>query len=85
MAPPVIDDFGRVITEAPADEWPARCGIAMAICNMSQYFTQDLISFLFEFFVQKGLRDRSEEVRKAMLTAAVAAVNEHGKVSSDTF
>lgn len=80
MPPPILDNFGRVISEAPPDEWPARSGVAMAICKMSAFLEQEQISTLFQFLVEKGLGDRNEEVRKHMLTAAVAAVEEHGKV-----
>ncbi len=80
MPPPVLDSFGRVMSEAPPDQWPARCGIAMAVCKMSSSVSEDQISTLFKFYVEKGLGDRNEEVRKHMLNAAVAAVNDHGKV-----
>ena len=36
---------------------------------------------LFVFFVPTGLGDRNLEVRKHMLTAALKAVNDHGKVT----
>ena len=68
------------MSEAPPDEWPARSGIALAICKMSPYISEDQVEALFEFFVQKSLGDRSSEVRKHMLDAAVAVVNDHGKV-----
>ncbi len=85
MPPPVLDTFGRVVCEGPPDEWPARSGIAMAICKMSQYIPEEEVETLFEFFVQKSLGDRHEEVRKHMLNAAVAAVNDHGKVKIYVF
>ena len=75
-----MDKFGRVVSESPPDEFPARSGIAMALCKMSPHLPEDQIPVLFEFFVQKALGDRSEEVRKHMLVAAVAAVDDHGKV-----
>ena len=75
-----MDKFGRVVSESPPDEFPARCGIAMAVCKMSPHIREEQISQLFEFFVQKSLGDRNEDVRKHMLTAAVSAVNDHGKV-----
>ena len=80
MPPPLLDSFGRVISEQPPDEWPARSGIAMAICKMSPHISEDQVETLFEFFVQKALGDRSPEVRKHMLDAAVAVINDHGKV-----
>ena len=47
---------------------------------MSPYISEDQVETLFEFFVQNALGDRSSEVRKHMLDAAVAVVNDHGKV-----
>ena len=37
---------------------------------------------LFVFFVPTGLGDRSVEVRKHMLNAALKAINHHGKVTN---
>ena len=85
MPPPVLDAFGRIVSEQPPDEWPARSGIAMAICKMSPHISEDQVETLFEFFVQKALGDRSPEVRKHMLDAAVALVNDHGKVRFGTY
>lgn len=45
----------------------------------------DQIGVLFKFFVERGLQDRSEEVRKEMLAAALAAVNTHGKVTHSKY
>ena len=45
------------------------------------YMTLSQIEPLFGFFVEKGLGDRHDNVRKAMRSAATAVVNEHGKVS----
>lgn len=36
---------------------------------------------LFQFFVPDALNDRSPEVRKCMLDAALSTLNTHGKVS----
>ena len=85
MPPPELDSFGRIISEQPPDEWPARSGIAMAICKMSPHISEDQVETLFEFFVQKALGDRSPEVRKYMLDAAVAVINDHGKVRLGTY
>lgn len=81
MPPPVLDKFGRVVSESPPDEYSSRCGVALALHKMSKHMPKDQILVLFEFFVQKALGDRNEEVRKYMLTAAVAAIDDHGKVS----
>ena len=81
LPPPVLDSFGRVVSEAPPDEWAARAGVAEAIGKLSPCLQEsDQIESLFQFMVEKGLGDRNELVRKHMLQAAVLAINEHGKV-----
>ena len=84
LPPPILDDFGRVIADqVQQDNWPARCGIAMALEKISPILPQDQLLPLFHFYVQKGLRDRSADVRSHMRTAALAAINVHGKVCID--
>lgn len=80
MPPPVLDNLGRIMSEGPPDEWPARSGVALAINKMSPHISEDQVETLFEFFIQKAVGDRNEDVRKHMLDAAVAVVNDHGKV-----
>ena len=81
LPPPVLDDFGRVISDQQQqDNWPARCGIAMALEKISPILPHDQLLPLFHFYVQKGLRDRSQDVRSHMRTAALATINVHGKV-----
>ncbi|XP_043572024.1 eIF-2-alpha kinase activator GCN1 [Chiloscyllium plagiosum] len=77
--PPVLDALGRVISESPPDQWEARCGIALALNNLSQYLDGSQIKLLFQFFVPEALNDRHPEVRKCMLDAALSALNTHGK------
>lgn len=80
MPPTVLDQFGRVISEAAPDLYPARCGIAMAIGHIAHLLDPEQVELLFMFFVNTGLGDRKSEVRVEMLKAAVEAVNQHGKV-----
>ncbi len=84
LPPPELDTFGRVLAEAPPDQFPARSGIAMGIGHLTSCLPKDQIEPLFAFFVEKGLNDRHEEVRKHMLAAAVRAVDDHGKVRKQT-
>ncbi|XP_063049670.1 stalled ribosome sensor GCN1 [Engraulis encrasicolus] len=77
--PPVLDALGRVISEAPPDQWEARCGIALALNKMAQYLDESQVTPLFLFFVPDALNDRHPEVRKCMLDAALSALNTHGK------
>ncbi|XP_073321707.1 stalled ribosome sensor GCN1 [Pagrus major] len=77
--PPVLDALGRVISEAPPDQWEARCGIALALNKLSQYLEESQVTPLFLFFVPDALNDRHTEVRRCMLDAALAALNTHGK------
>jgi hypothetical protein len=84
MPPPVLDQFGRVISEPPIDQWQARSGIAMAIEKIVPNHEESQVVPLFELFVNKALGDRHEDVRKHMLDGAVAAINSHGKVGHIT-
>ncbi|MGH0163427.1 UNVERIFIED_CONTAM: hypothetical protein FKN15_071377 [Acipenser sinensis] len=77
--PPVLDALGRVISEAPPDQWEARCGIALALNKLSHYLDGSQVTPLFQFFVPEALNDRHAEVRKCMLDAALSALNTHGK------
>ncbi|XP_069038064.1 stalled ribosome sensor GCN1 [Lepisosteus oculatus] len=77
--PPVLDALGRVISEAPPDQWEARCGIALALNKLSQYLDSSQVTPLFLFFVPDALNDRHPEVRRSMLDAALSALNTHGK------
>ncbi|XP_061586476.1 stalled ribosome sensor GCN1 [Cololabis saira] len=77
--PPILDALGRVISEAPPDQWEARCGIALALNKLSQYLDESQVTPLFLFFVPDALNDRHAEVRRCMLDAALSALNTHGK------
>uniref|UniRef100_A0A8C4JSD7 GCN1 activator of EIF2AK4 n=1 Tax=Dromaius novaehollandiae TaxID=8790 RepID=A0A8C4JSD7_DRONO len=79
--PPVLDALGRVISESPPDQWEARCGIALALNKLSQHLDSSQVKPLFQFFVPDALNDRSPEVRKCMLDAALSTLNTHGKDS----
>uniref|UniRef100_A0A665VTC9 GCN1 activator of EIF2AK4 n=1 Tax=Echeneis naucrates TaxID=173247 RepID=A0A665VTC9_ECHNA len=77
--PPVLDALGRVISEAPPDQWEARCGIGLALNKLSQYLDESQVTPLFLFFVPDALNDRHADVRRCMLDAALSALNTHGK------
>ncbi|XP_006019968.1 eIF-2-alpha kinase activator GCN1 [Alligator sinensis] len=77
--PPVLDALGRVISESPPDQWEARCGIALALNKLSQHLDSSQVKPLFQFFVPDALNDRSPDVRKCMLDAALSTLNTHGK------
>ncbi|TTP43320.1 eIF-2-alpha kinase activator GCN1 [Bagarius yarrelli] len=76
---PVLDALGRVIVEAPPDQWDARCGIALALNKLSQWLKKSQVTPIFQFFVPNALNDRHTEVRRCMLDAALSALNTHGK------
>lgn len=79
ILPPKLDSFGRVI-EQPIDTWEPRSGVALALTQIAPLLQPKSVSNLITFFVSTGLGDRSPEVRKNMLAAALAAVDLHGKV-----
>ncbi|KAK2840962.1 hypothetical protein Q7C36_012541 [Tachysurus vachellii] len=78
-SPPVLDALGRVISEAPPDQWAARCGIALALNKLSHWLMEDQVTPIFQFFVPDALNDRHSEVRRCMLDAALSVLNTHGK------
>ena len=87
MTPPVLDSFGRVI-QGQIDHWEPRSGVALALEKIAPYYgykTNSIhtVTKVATFFVQQGLGDRSEQVRKNMLDAAVVTVNLHGKDSAE--
>lgn len=77
--PPRLDTFGRVVDQ-PVDTWEPRSGVALALAQIAPLLSPKSVSHLISFFVSMGLGDRSSEVRKNMLAAALAAVDLHGKV-----
>uniref|UniRef100_A0A8C1M9Z0 GCN1 activator of EIF2AK4 n=1 Tax=Cyprinus carpio TaxID=7962 RepID=A0A8C1M9Z0_CYPCA len=77
--PPVLDTLGRVISEAPPDQWEARCGIALALNKLAEFLDESQVTPLFLFFVPDALNDRHAEVRRCMLDAALSALNTHAK------
>ena len=90
MTPPVLDGLGRVV-ESQIDHWEPRSGVALALAKIAPYFCNDdnlsdaieTITRVAKFFVQQGLGDRAEQVRKHMLDAALVTVNLHGKDSAE--
>jgi hypothetical protein len=62
------------------DTWEPRSGVALALAQIASLLSPKSVSHLISFFVSVGLGDRSPEVRKNMLAAALAAVDLHGKV-----
>jgi hypothetical protein len=59
--------------------------VALALAQIAPLLTPKSVSHLITFFVSVGLGDRSPEVRKNMLAAALAAVDLHGKVRYRTY
>jgi len=76
--------FGRVVSEAAPDPFAGRCGVALALSQMSPLLSDEHVTRLFQFFVTQSLNDRHASVRADMLTAAVTIINHHGKVSSSS-
>ncbi|XP_078600399.1 stalled ribosome sensor GCN1-like [Branchiostoma floridae x Branchiostoma japonicum] len=79
LPPPVKDSFGRIISDEAVDKYEARCGIALALGQISKHLGKDKVAPLFSFFVPDGLNDRHVNVRKMMLEAAQMALEDHGK------
>lgn len=78
MIPAKLDQFEREI-EPAVDQWGPRRGVAIAICQIAQFFSVTDVDKVMHFMVSKGLGDREEIVHKEMLAAALAIVDLHGK------
>ena len=78
MTPPVMDHLGRIVEES-FDNWEPRSGIALALAKIQPYYDEFMVTQAVSFFVPAGLGDRNEVVRKDMLSAAVATIDNHGK------
>ncbi|ESN99099.1 hypothetical protein HELRODRAFT_107160 [Helobdella robusta] len=79
IAPPIKDQFGRIVKESPPDDYHSRHGIAMMLGKIASLLNQNTVEILFDFFVKKSLSDCNEEVRQEMLKSALLIINEHGK------
>lgn len=78
LTPAVKDNFGREL-QPPMDIWQPRAGIGLALYRLVPLMDEVTVVRLASFFVPKGLGDREDSVKKNMLSAAVAMVDQHGK------
>lgn len=82
MIPAQVDQFEREIVPA-IDQWCPRRGVAIALCQIAQFFSLTSVDRVMQFMVAKGLGDRDEIVHKEMLAAALAVVDLHGKETTE--
>lgn len=82
MIPAQLDQFEREVVPA-IDQWVPRRGVAIALCQIAQFFSLQSVDRVMQFMVASGLRDRDEIVHKEMLAAALAVVDLHGKETTE--
>lgn len=82
MIPAQSDQFEREIVPA-IDQWVPRRGVAIALCQIAQFYSLESVDKVIQFMVSKGLGDRDEIVHKEMLAAALAVVDLHGKETTN--
>ncbi|CAH2086956.1 unnamed protein product [Euphydryas editha] len=78
LIPAVLDAFGHE-TAAAVDAWGARRGVALALDALAPRVAPAAVPAAMAFFVRRALADRNDAVRDAMLAAAMALVELHGK------
>lgn len=78
LIPAQLDEFEREIVPA-FDQWIPRRGVAIALCQIAEFFTPDSVNRVIQFMVYKSLGDRHELVQKEMIAAALNIVDLHGK------
>ncbi|KAG5983990.1 hypothetical protein E4U55_006502 [Claviceps digitariae] len=79
-----LDEFGMPKKMDLSDPWEARQGIASAFKELTPVLNSKQIDELFNFLIESGpLGDKSDNVRREMLDAAIAATETHGKSMID--
>lgn len=62
-----------------ADPWPARLAIARTLELLAPHFTSETVVPLFKFLINdEALGDRHPDVRRGMLQAGTAVIDQHG-------
>ncbi|KAH3713747.1 hypothetical protein DPMN_073549 [Dreissena polymorpha] len=80
MPPQKLDGLRKVISEQMQDNWQPRTGVAIILDHLAPILPKSELPLLFNFFLSKGLGDRSQEVCSLMRQAAMTTINVHGKV-----
>ncbi|KAG6039359.1 hypothetical protein E4U41_002831 [Claviceps citrina] len=79
-----LDEFGMPKKMDLSDPWEARQGIASAFKELTPALNSTQIDELINFLIESGpLGDKSDNVRREMLAAAIAATEIHGKSMID--
>ncbi|KDQ20094.1 hypothetical protein BOTBODRAFT_101949 [Botryobasidium botryosum FD-172 SS1] len=79
---PEFDEYGMVIEQSldRTDPWQTRVAIARTFESITNSFTDAELVPFFDFLISKeALGDRNADVRRAMLSAGAAVVDQHGK------
>ncbi|PCH35750.1 ARM repeat-containing protein [Wolfiporia cocos MD-104 SS10] len=78
---PEFDGYGMVIASSldRADPWPARVAIARTFELLAPAFPGEEVEPFFTFLIQaEALGDRHADVRRNMLNAGIAVIDDHG-------
>lgn len=79
-----LDEYGMPKKMDLSDPWESRQGIASAFKELTPVLNRQQIDELFNFLIESGpLGDKSDNVRREMLDAAIAATEVHGKSMID--
>ena len=79
---PERDEFGMLRKTNLTDTWEVRSGIALAFGELAPIFDPTQTVTFMKFLISDGpLADRNETVRKQMLDAGVALINQHGNAN----
>ncbi|CAL1711997.1 unnamed protein product [Somion occarium] len=78
---PEFDQYGMLVAQSVdrADPWPARLAIARTLELLAPHFTSETVVPLFKFLINdEALGDRHPDVRRGMLQAGTAVIDQHG-------
>ncbi|KAL0955554.1 hypothetical protein HGRIS_001793 [Hohenbuehelia grisea] len=82
---PEFDEYGMLISQSidRSDPWPARLSTARTFEGLAPLFGKDHVVTFIRFLIHdEALGDKSSDVRQAMLSAGVAAIDVHGSSTS---
>lgn len=80
----LLDEYGMPKKMDLSDPWQGRHGVGLAFKELAPLLGREQLAAFFDFSIDWGLLgDQNASVREAMLSAAIQAIDTHGKMIVD--
>ncbi|ROT36205.1 translational activator GCN1 [Sodiomyces alkalinus F11] len=80
----LLDEYGMFKKMDLSDPWYGRHGVGSAFKELAPLLAKEQLATFFDFLIAGGpLGDQNASVREAMLSAAIEAIDVHGKIIVD--